>query len=182
MTPLIGEIQLFAGNFAPEGWQLCAGQLVPIAQYEALFAVIGTTYGGDGAQTFALPNLKQRVPVGMGQNPQGSNYVLGQSAGSDSVTLTTQNIPAHTHTIAAKLKVSSAAANNPSPKSNYFANTGTDPEYASSADTAMNSEGIGIVLANDKVGSSQPESIDNRQPFVSVNFIIAMEGIFPSPA
>lgn len=181
MTPLIGEIQLFAGNFAPAGWQFCNGQLVFITEYEALFAIIGTSYGGDGAQTFALPNLRQRVPVGIGQMPQGNNYVLGQSAGSDSVILTAQNIPAHTHTIAAKLNVSSAAANKPSPKNNYFGNTGTDPEYASSADTAMNPEGIDIVLANDKVGSSQPKSIDNRQPFVSVNFIIAMEGVFPSP-
>lgn len=179
MTPLIGEIQLFAGNFAPEGWQFCDGQLVPIAQYEALFAIIGTTYGGDGAQTFALPNLKQRVPVGMGQNPQGNNYVLGQSAGSDSVTLTVPNIPPHTHTIAAKLKVSSAAANNPSPEKNYFGNTGADPEYASTTDTAMNSDGIGIVLGYNTGSSSQP--IDNRQSFVSVNFIIAMEGYFPSP-
>lgn len=180
MTPLIGEIQLFAGNFAPMGWQFCDGKLVSISEYEALFAVIGTTYGGDGAQTFALPNFKQRVPVGMGQNPQGSNYVLGQSGGSDSVTLTVPNLPAHKHTIEAKLKVSSATANNPSPEKNYFGNTGTDPEYASTADTAMNTEGIGIVLATNVGGASQP--IDNRQSFVSVNFIIAMEGIFPSPA
>lgn len=179
MTPLIGEIQLFAGNFAPVGWQFCNGQLVSIAEYEALFATIGTTYGGDGTQTFALPNLKQRVPVGIGQSPGKSNHILGQSAGSDTEILTVNNMPPHTHTIAAKLKVSSAAANNPSPENNYFGSTGSDSEYAATADTAMNTEGIGIVLANDTVGSSQP--IDNRQSFVSINFIIAMEGIFPTP-
>jgi microcystin-dependent protein len=180
MTPLIGEIQLFAGNFAPEGWRFCDGQLVSIAEYEALFATIGTNYGGDGIQTFALPNLTQRLPVGMGQNPQGNKYVLGQSGGSYTERLTVKNIPSHTHKVAAKLKVSSAAANNPSPEKNYFGSTGTDPEYASTANAAMNSKGIDIVLDNDMGGSSQP--IDNRQSFVSINFIIAMEGVFPIPA
>ena len=96
-TPYVGEIRMFAGNFAPAGWALCQGQILPISENDVLFNLIGTTYGGDGQSTFALPNLASRVPVHMG-NGGGSSYVIGQIAGEESVTLTTSQIPAHTHT------------------------------------------------------------------------------------
>jgi microcystin-dependent protein len=181
MQPLIGEIQLFAGKYAPEGWEFCNGQLVSIAEYEALFAIIGTNYGGDGVQTFALPNLSGQVPVGMGQNPQGGDYIIGQSAGTNAVALTAQNIPSHTHTIAAKLKVSSAAANMSSPENHYFGQTSSnDPEYAPTAGSFMNDKGIDIILNNNTNGGTKP--VNNIQPFVAIHFIIAMAGVFPSPA
>src|SRR6185437_13404806 len=100
-SPYVGEIRMFAGNFAPVGWALCAGQLIAISQNETLFQLIGTTYGGDGESTFALPNLQSRVPIHMGTGPGLSPYVIGQSGGNESVTLTTQQIPSHTHTMLA---------------------------------------------------------------------------------
>ena len=181
MTPLLGEIQLFAGTFAPLGWQFCNGQLVSIAENDALFAIIGTTYGGDGVTTFALPNLNGRIPVGMGQNPQGRNYNLGEQSGSETVTLTGANIPSHTHTVAAKLKASSATANTKTPLNNYFGQTAANnPEYSKVSDNTMNPAGVIMTLANNTNGGTTP--LNNMQPYIAINYIIAMEGIFPSRA
>jgi microcystin-dependent protein len=182
MTPLIGEIQLFAGNYAPEGWAMCDGQLLSIEKYDALYHLIGTTYGGDDVVTFALPNLKSRVPIGTGKNPTGWIYDLGQSAGSETLTLSPSHIPLHGHTVAAKLKVSSAAADKPSPENNYFGKTKTapppDPEYASTSDKAMNDTGIAINFAPNTNGGTKP--VNNIQPYVAVNYIIATDGLYPS--
>lgn len=166
----LGEIRMFAGNFAPTGWAFCQGQLLPIAQNQALFALLGTTYGGDGRTTFALPDLRGRVPVGFGQGPGLSYKDLGQQFGTETVTLTTAQMPAHSHTVNAV----NSEGNQNLPTNSLPANTKTlDKEYSDAAsNTTMKSGMIGIT------GSSQPVNIS--QPSLGVNFIIALQGIFPS--
>lgn len=171
--PYVGEIRLFAGNFAPAGWMFCAGQLVPISEYETLFNLIGTTYGGDGQSTFALPDLRSRTPLHMGPLPGGSTYTIGQLGGAEAVTLTTQQIPSHNHLVNA-----TAAGQVLSPM-NAFAAVPTSTQqglqlYAPS--------GTNTALANGSIansGGSQPH--DNIQPYLCVSFIISLFGIFPSP-
>lgn len=168
--PILGEIKMFAGNFAPTGWAFCQGQLLPIAQNQALFALLGTTYGGDGRTTFALPDLRGRVPVGFGQGPGLSYKDLGQQFGTETVTLTTAQMPAHSHTVNAV----TSEGNQNLPTNSLPANTkALDKEYSDAAsNTTMKSGMIGIT------GSSQPVNIS--QPSLGVNFIIALQGIFPS--
>lgn len=166
----LGEIRMFAGNFAPTGWAFCQGQLLPIAQNTALFSLLGTTYGGDGRTTFALPDLRGRVPVGFGQGPGLSYKDLGQQFGTETVTLTTAQMPAHSHTVNAV----NSEGNQNLPTNSLPANTkALDKEYSDAAsNTTMKSGMIGIT------GSSQPVNIS--QPSLGVNFIIALQGIFPS--
>ena len=166
----LGEIRMFAGNFAPTGWAFCQGQLLLIAQNQALFSLLGTTYGGNGTTTFALPDLRGRVPVGFGQGPGLSNKYLGQQFGTETVTLTTAQMPAHSHTVNAV----TTEGNQNLPTNSLPANTKTlDKEYSDAAsNTTMKSGMIGIT------GSSQPVNIS--QPSLGVNFIIALQGIFPS--
>ena len=166
----LGEIRMFAGNFAPTGWAFCQGQLLPIAQNQALFALLGTTYGGNGTTTFALPDLRGRVPVGFGQGLGLSNKDLGQQFGSETVTLTTAQMPAHSHTVNAV----TTEGNQNLPTNSLPANTkALDKEYSDAAsNTTMKSGMIGIT------GSSQPVNIS--QPSLGVNFIIALQGIYPS--
>lgn len=167
--PYIGEIRIFAGNFAPAGWMFCDGQVLPISENETLFQLIGTTYGGDGQSTFALPNLQSRVPVHMGTNA-GLTYVLAEAAGVEQVTLSTQQIPAHSHPLTGD-KGNGAQAN---PSNNVLATSTVVKPYAvESADTAMAASSI------PPQGGSQPH--ENCQPFLCVNFIISLFGIFPSP-
>lgn len=163
--PYVGEIRMFAGNFAPVGWAFCQGQLLPIANNEALFQLIGTTYGGDGQTTFALPNLQSRVPI-----HQGSNFVIGQSAGEESVTLTTNQIPSHSHAPQA----SSDTGSSTSPSGNVFAAAPSDVNWYSSAapSASMSPSMVG------SAGGSQPH--DNMIPFLVINFIISLFGIFPT--
>jgi microcystin-dependent protein len=169
LDPLIGQISMFAGDFAPRGWALCNGQLMSIQQNIALFSIIGTIYGGDGVTTFALPDLRGRVPVGPGQGPGLSTKDLGEKAGLEQVTLTIANLPAHSH----QLRASTAAGTSNLPTGNYNANTSVlDKEYINTTDTTMNSNAIGIT------GSNIPISLE--QPYLSINFIIATEGVFPS--
>ena len=163
--PYIGEIRIFAGNFAPYGWAFCAGQLMAIDQNTALFALIGTTYGGDGQSTFALPDLQGRFPM-----HQGQGFVLGQKAGTETVTLTTAQIPQHDHPAVC----SSGGGNSGSPVGNFWS---TDPlgntaAYTAASDSQMAAGAIG------PTGGSQPH--DNMQPFLTVSFIISLFGIFPS--
>ena len=161
--PFIGEIRMFAGNFAPVGWAFCQGQIIPISENDALFNLIGTTYGGDGQTTFALPNLSSRVPVHV-----GPGFALGQAAGAESVTLTASQIPAHSHVAQA----SGTAAASTSPQGNVWA-AATDTPYSASAPAApMSGTAIG------SAGGSQPH--DNMLPFLVVNFIISLFGVFPS--
>lgn len=164
-TPYIGEIRMFGGNFAPVGWLFCNGQSLPIDQYDTLFNLIGTTYGGDGQTSFNLPNLQGRLPLHV-----GPGYVLGQSAGTETVTLLGNQLPFHNHTyraVTAGANTNSPAGALPATTSfNIYQNTSTAPT------TVMN--GLGITSA----GGSQPH--DNVMPFLAVNFIISTEGIYPS--
>jgi microcystin-dependent protein len=165
MEPYIGEIRLVPFNFAPKGWALCAGQMLPINQNQALFALLGTTYGGDGRTTFALPDLRGRVPIGAGQPPAGSSYPLGATGGQETVELKTGELPRHTHAVHA----SSAAATTKSPDTAYPARGGA---YAGQKDVRMKGAMIG------RTGGG--EAHENRQPYVGLNYIIALQGIFPA--
>lgn len=170
-TPLLGEIRMFAGNFAPRGWALCQGQLMSIPDNSALFSILGTTYGGNGTTTFALPDFRGRVPLSSGQGPGLSNYSLGEQTGSESVTLVSSQMPIHNHTVNAVASGGTQAS--PTSGSLAIESTGTSLNYSNAAPTSpMNSQ----MIANN--GGSQPHT--NIQPVTCVNFIIALEGIFPS--
>jgi microcystin-dependent protein len=160
----LGQLLLVSFNYPPKSWALCNGQLLPINQNQALFALIGTTYGGDGTTTFALPNLQGQVAI----SSSGSSYVLGQSSGSNTVTLTTAQMPAHTHT----LTVSSASGGVLTTPQGNTVGTTASPAYASSAGALMDTGAIS------SVGSSQGH--ENRSPFLVLNWVIALSGIFPS--
>jgi microcystin-dependent protein len=167
--PYVGEIRMFAGNFPPNGWAFCSGQLLPISENETLFNLIGTTYGGDGQETFALPNLQSRVPIPAGTGPDGTTYQLGESGGTESVTLTVQQIPAHTHPMTA----SSDPANTPNPGNNVLARSGqVNMFFNGGVSTQMNAQSVG------PAGGSQPH--ENCQPFLVINFILSLFGVFPS--
>jgi microcystin-dependent protein len=162
-TAFVGEIRMFGGTFAPAGWALCSGQLLAISENDVLFALIGTTYGGDGVNTFALPDLRGRLPV-----HQGSAYVIGQRAGTETVTLTSNQIAQHTHTVAAL-----TSANSKTPANSAYGGNTTDAVYTANAPSApMNAAMIGPNTGN------QPH--DNMMPFGVVNFIISLFGVFPS--
>ena len=169
--PFLGEIYLSGINFAPRGYAICAGQILSIAQNTALFSLLGTTYGGNGQTTFALPDLRGRVPVGQGQGPGLANKTLGEVAGVEAVTLIATQMPAHTHPLKAVKEVGDAS----DPTNALLANTGAlDREYKSTpgTSTTMSSAAIGVT------GGSQPH--DNMPPYLVLNMYIAMEGIFPS--
>ncbi|HEX8361756.1 MAG TPA: tail fiber protein [Longimicrobium sp.] len=169
--PYIGEIRMFAGTFAPLGWEYCNGQPLPIAENEALYQLIGTTYGGDGQESFNLPNLQSRVPLHFGTGPDTINYPISQQAGTESVTLTTQQIPSHTHPLTA----STTTGTDTTPGGRVLAQTpgGIKPYLAQDADVNMSPQAI------TPVGGSQPH--ENCQPFLCINYIISLFGIFPSP-
>lgn len=172
-TPYVGEIRIFAGNFAPNGWMSCDGQLLPISEYETLFQLIGTTYGGDGESTFALPDLRGRMPVHQGTGLGLPSMALGESGGQEQVTLTSQQIPVHSHPLVG----SAANATATSPSGGV---PGTMPEVAASAygsDAPLTTLSPQSVSA---VGGSQPH--ENLQPYLCVGFIISLFGIFPSPS
>lgn len=168
MDPFLGEIRLFAGNFAPQGWAFCNGALLPIAQNSALFALLGVTYGGDGRTTFALPNLAGRFAMHQGQGVNLSNRTLGEAVGESQVTLTAAQVGAHSHT--AHCATVGAAS---SPQGAVWA---TDPSgsIAPYSNAAPNAQMTPLAPA----GAGQPHP--NLQPFVAINYIIALEGIFPT--
>jgi len=177
MEQYLGEIRLFAGNFAPQDWAFCQGQLLPINENDALYSLLGTTYGGDGQTTFALPNMASRVAVGLGSLPGGSTYALGQMAGQESVTVTTNQLPAHQHPVAASLGAHTGAPKQDSPEAAYFGDGG-GASYGSnnaSAKLAANSVANGVAAP---AGGSQPH--ENRQPSLALNYIISLIGIYPS--
>ncbi len=162
--PYVGEIRIFAGNFAPAGWQFCDGTLLPISEFETLFNLIGTTYGGDGQSTFAVPDMRGRIPIHM-----GNGFTLAETGGVETVTLTVSQIPSHSHSFLASTDV----ANSPNPASNVVARSSQEKIFSNSnASVAMSSQ----FLAS--VGGSQPHS--NFQPYLCVDFIISLFGIFPS--
>jgi microcystin-dependent protein len=163
--PYVGEIRMFAGNFPPAGWSMCDGALLPISENETLFQLLGTTYGGDGESTFALPNLQSRVPI-----HQGNGFILAETGGAEEITLTVSQIPAHSHPFLATLNP--GATTNPQP--NLTANSPNVGLYIEDIATTNMSAG-----AISPVGGSQPHT--NLQPFLCINFIISLFGIFPSP-
>lgn len=163
--PYVGEIRMFAGNFAPAGWQFCEGQLLPISENETLFQLIGTTYGGDGQSTFALPDLRGRLPI-----HQGNSFILAETGGAEEITLTVNQIPAHSHPLLA----AGVTGDQVSPANNLPANSFNVTAYINEAPNGnMSATAIG------SVGGSQPHT--NFQPYLCVNFIISLFGIFPSP-
>jgi microcystin-dependent protein len=164
--PYVGEIRIFAGNFAPAGWLFCAGQLLPISENETLFQLIGTTYGGDGQTTFALPDLRGRIPL-----HQGNGQTLAQKGGVEQVTLTVNQIPAHTHAF-----TSAATTGNQASPAGQVTSQSSQIMYYIEADPDGNMAGQAIAPA----GGSQPHN--NVMPFLCVNYIISLFGIFPSPS
>jgi microcystin-dependent protein len=163
--PYVGEIRMFAGNFAPLGWMFCEGQLLPIAENETLFNLIGTTYGGDGQSTFALPDLRGRIPI-----HQGNGVILAETGGAETITLTVNQIPSHTHALLA----STGPGNVNTPGGNVTAESAAVRIYFEDQPTvSMAPAAVGAV------GGSQPHT--NFQPYLCVNFIISLFGIFPSP-
>lgn len=166
--PYIGEIRPVAFSFAPIGWAFCDGSILPIDQYAALYSLLGNTFGGDGTQTFALPDLRGRVPVGFGNDGSGSNYFLGQSFGIESVKLSTTQIPAHSHS----LQAANAPANAHSPVSHLPATAFRNVYHSGTF------AGGTPMVALGSSGGDQPH--DNRQPYLGISFIIALEGIYPS--
>jgi microcystin-dependent protein len=165
--PYVGEIRMFAGNFAPAGWMFCEGQLLPISENETLFQLIGTTYGGDGQSTFALPDLRGRIPI-----HQGNGFILAETGGAEEITLTVSQIPAHSHPFLASSDLGSV----------------TDPANAVTAQSRV--AGVDLYIEDNpaqnmaptsisSVGGSQPHT--NFQPYLCVDFIISLFGIFPSP-
>lgn len=168
--PFVGQLMCVGFNFAPEGWALCNGQLLSIEQNTALFSLIGTFYGGDGRTTFALPNLQGRVPVHMGNGLGLTPYTVGEQYGVENVTLQIPNMPTHTHAV----NCDSGKGNKPAPNGNYPAAdaAGVTAEYAATAASTMNPGMIGAS------GGNQPH--ENRQPSLVLNWIIALQGIYPS--
>ena len=170
--PYVGEIRMFAGTFAPAGWLFCDGQQLPISENETLFQLIGTTYGGDGESTFNLPNLQSRVPLHMGNGPDGVTYPLAQTSGVESVTLTTQQIPIHTHALLGTLDTATTS----SPQGAVFASSTGATVFPYGTDEPTISLSPSIITP---AGGSQPH--ENCQPFLCINYIISLFGIFPSP-
>ncbi len=167
-NPYVGEIRIWPCNFAPQGWLFCDGSLQPITGNETLFQLIGTTYGGDGQTTFALPDLRGRVPLHMGTGPGGA-FTLGGTGGEETVTLTVNQIPSHSHVPMAQ----SAAGTQPGPGGNVWANAGGTNLYSTSPPNVnMSPAAVG------SAGGSQPH--DNMMPFLGLNFIISLFGVFPS--
>ena len=164
--PYVGEVRMFAGNFAPAGWNFCDGSLLPISENETLFQLIGTTYGGDGQSTFAVPDLRGRLPL-----HQGPGFILGQSSGVEDVTLTVQQMAAHTHPMIGSTNVGQDV--NPSGKIVAQIGAGALPYIQDSTDTNLNAQAV------TSVGGNQPHT--NVQPYLCVDFIISLFGIFPSP-
>ena len=177
-TPMIGEIRMFAGNFAPRAWALCDGQLLPISQNSALFSILGTTYGGDGRTTFALPDLRGRVAMHPGTGPGLLTRRLGERGGQEAVTLTVQQMPVHNHpnTVETKVNVSNNAGTETTPGNNFIAGhtTGGYSTTGSSGRGEANLSGISSTSTNGNAGGQQPHT--NIQPYTAVNYIIALQG------
>jgi microcystin-dependent protein len=171
--PYVGEIRMFAGNFPPNGWAFCNGALMPISENDTLFTLIGTMYGGDGQETFGLPNLQSRVPIHFGQGPDGTTYQQGEMAGTESVTLTTQQTPIHTHQAIGTTDGGTLL----SPQNGVFA----QPSSTQAGMMGYNPPPPTMAMVASEitpVGGSQPH--ENLQPYLCINFIISLFGVFPT--
>jgi len=176
--PFLGQISMFGFNFAPRGWALCNGQILAIASNTALFSLLGTNYGGNGQTTFALPDLQGRVPRHWGQGAGLSNYVIGEVAGVENVSLITTQIPVHTHTATAAVNASaSSLAPTDVPGDNYLTGGGGVNIYNATSDGTKMNAGM-VTVAVQPAGGSQPH--ENRDPYLCISFGIALNGIFPS--
>jgi len=165
--PFLGEVRMVGFNFAPVGWAFCNGQALSIAQNPALFSLLGTTYGGDGQTTFNLPNLQGRIPI-----HQGNSFVQGQLAGSETVTLTSNQVPSHTHTA----QCQTGDGNQQGPGGGWWAGSSLNQYSAAAANGTMNAGAVSPAI----LGAGGPNPHDNMMPYLVINFIIALEGIFPS--
>lgn len=172
--PYVGEIRMFAGNFNPNGWMFCEGQLLPISENETLFQLIGTMYGGDGESTFALPDLRGRIPLHFGTGPDGITYTQAEMAGVEDVTLTTQQIPIHTH----PMFCSSGGGTNSANPASAVAGVSDISQYNDLTVVPTNAQLGTPGFQSDITGGSQPH--ENHMPFLCINFIISLFGIFPS--
>ncbi|GAB3588204.1 phage tail protein [Hymenobacter daeguensis] len=175
----LGELRPVGFGFAPKGWMLCQGQTLPINQNQALFSLLGTTYGGNGTTTFNLPDLRGRIPVGLGQGPGLAPYILGQTGGVEGQTLTADQLPVHGHAVQATMKPDGAVDSN-SPGGEYIG-PGSLNQYSKKGPTVSKNV---VMAANavtgtaSPVGGSQPH--ENRQPFIAINYAICLQGVFPS--
>lgn len=169
-SPYIGEIRMFGGSFPPNGWAFCDGQLMPISENDALFTLIGTTYGGDGEETFGIPDLRGRFPIHMGTSPQGTTRQLGEMAGVESVTLTTQQMPAHTHPFICSTENGTAIT----PSGAVLGSLGSVLVFRPEAPAGVATNAASVT----PTGGSQPH--ENMHPFLTVSFIISLFGIFPT--
>lgn len=167
MEPLLGQVIMFAGNFAPRGWAFCDGQLLAINQNQALFSILGATYGGDGRTSFALPDLRGRAPIATGRGPGLSNVDLGQRFGAETTTLTPPNLPPHSH----NLMASDRKADNIEPADHALAPVSSDIYSSGTPNVQMNAGAVS------STGSAQP--FNNMQPSLGINYIIALQGIYP---
>lgn len=165
--PYIGEIRMVAFNFAPNGWAFCNGETIAISQNTALFSLIGTTYGGDGVTTYQLPNLESRLPVHMGSDNQGNNYVIGELSGVEEVTVLTSQLPAHNHA----LRAAAAAGTETSPAGAVWAESALE-QFSTVSPTGA----FGATMT--QTGGSQPHN--NLQPFLAINYVISLFGVYPS--
>jgi microcystin-dependent protein len=177
MEGYIGEIRMFAATFAPKYWAYCNGQLLAINTNQALFSILGTTYGGNGTTNFALPNMQSRVAVGTGNGPGLSNYSIGQLSGVENNNITAANIPSHTHAIAgaAKMLTTTAAANALTAAGNYFANDGSTKYKNAGGGGIMKPATVAVAL-----GASGGTPVTNIMPYTAVSYIICLAGIYPS--
>jgi len=171
--PFVGEIRIFAGNFAPRGWLFCMGQIMPIQQYTALFSLLGTNYGGNGTSNFQLPDLRGRAPLGQGQGPGLSDYVVGQMAGLENVQLVSQNLPLHTHTA----KASALLGNQPAASNDAIAKLPSN-QFQFVPTTVNNPPPAPYGAPTSFVGGNLAHN--NIQPYMALNFIIALNGVFPA--
>ena len=171
-NPFVGELRMFGGNFAPAGWAFAKGQVIPISQNDILFQLYGTTYGGDGQETFALPNLQSRVPIHNGQGPGiSNNYQLGEMGGVEQVTLTTQQMPVHNHAFTASQNIAQV----PQPTDSVVATSNTVQLYIGDiASIPLDNQAL------QPVGGSQPHT--NLQPYLAISFIVSLFGLFPRPS
>jgi len=179
MIPYVGQIMLWGGNFAPVGWLACEGQLLPIEEYQVLFVIIGTTYGGDGMQTFALPDMRGRLSNHMGQGPGLSYYSLGEVIGTESNTINRQQLAGHTHPVVAEVKMganSTDEQDSDSPVDCYPRTTSGTNTYSSTSDSHMGPSSFAVTLG--AIGGSAP--VANIMPTLSMFFCIATQGEFPS--
>ena len=178
MEPMIGEVRLFGGNFAPRGWAFCEGQLLAISQNQALFSILGTTYGGDGRTTFGLPDLRGRTPIGPGNGPGLSDYRLGQKGGQETVQLNSNQMPSHTHGAQASFTVgvNAETSNSAEGAGAVLGEAGANIYNGNAADGALGGVNASVTVG----GAGGGQAHENRSPYLACYYIIALQGVFPS--